>query len=122
MTSSLSTPPAIVAPSAGFQMPPVSMGMIVLWMRPGREEHDRCSAIVQRVNGDNTLALSRIFSPQGGVQHISVEQSCVAVMHRDDPRLQSDYRLRYGCWDLTDHEKQYRELQAEVGRLSRKQK
>ena len=109
--------PETVAAKSGI--PEIWVGSPVKWMRPGKD-HDYCLGFVQRVNADGTLALSLIPPPYGGSHQAVIDQSHVAVFHKDDPRLSYDNRSRYGCWDLTEQDKQFRELQRVVEVLQRK--
>lgn len=121
MNIAFSAPPTLTAEKAEWAAPRVYLGHIVRWFSPGKEV-DNCVAIVQRVNADGSVALSIIPPPYGGVASTLINQEKVSVLHKDDPRLSGDYRNRYGCWDLTEQDRQFRELQLDVDTLKKRVK
>ena len=119
----LASPPALSRNTSTEFIPPmIYVGSIVRWMRPGKNDSDYAVAIVQRVNADGTLALTVIPPPVSSSPYANLDQTHVVVFHSDDPRLAHDARARYGCWDLTETDRQFRELQSAVSALQRKTK
>jgi len=121
MNTAFSTPPTIASEKSEWTSPRVYLGHIVRWFSPGKEV-DNCVAVVQRVNADGSVALSIIPPPYGGVASSLINQEKVSVLHKDDPRMSGDYRSRYGCWDITEQDRQFRELQVSVETLHKRVK
>jgi len=99
--------------STAFVPPFIHVGASVRWIPPGRIGQKFFPAIVLRKNADETLFLATLTATEEGqTGRVSFEN--LSCMHKDDPRIYTDGRKRYGYWELSNFDKALRKLLPEL--------